>query len=100
MFMAFMKAHQHDLISTTADAASLITRAFMASHRSIVYGKPVDQIFELGTTTMLAGVLLELAQPDPVTGHRYAFVFGSIGDCKAYVYSQRTDSFDEITKGT
>eukprot|EP01114_Cavostelium_apophysatum_P006009 TRINITY_DN171_c1_g2_i1.p1 TRINITY_DN171_c1_g2~~TRINITY_DN171_c1_g2_i1.p1 ORF type:complete len:915 (+),score=253.68 TRINITY_DN171_c1_g2_i1:218-2962(+) len=98
MFVAYMKSNQIEMINTTSDAASLILRAYYAAHKAILH-KLDESDDTFGSTTMLAGIILELAEPDPKTGSRFAFVFASVGDCKAYLYSAKTGKVDEITKG-
>lgn len=97
MFISFMKAYQ-DAISNTNDAAALILRGFLAAHKAIIHGKKEEELFsKTGTTTMLSGVVLELLQPEK--GFGFAFVYASVGDCKAYLYSAKTQKVSEITKG-
>jgi len=62
MFSAFMKRHQH-LITDTRIAGSLILRSFLAAHKAIIQGATEETLWHLGTTTMLAGVLLQLERP-------------------------------------
>ncbi len=91
-----MRRHQ-DLIHSTRDAAELILRAYQAAHNLIVQGRNEETLFMAGTTTMLAGVVLELETPE--SGKNFVFIFASIGDCKAYCYSPKTDTVQEITVG-
>ncbi len=96
MFLAFMKKQQH-LIRSTDEAAFMILRAFLAAHKAIIEGRNEETLFMAGTTTMLAGIILELEQPQQ--GKPFIFVAGSIGDCKAYHYSAKLDRFQEMTRG-
>ena len=119
MFSAFMKRHQH-LITDTRVAALLILRAYLAAHKAIIQvnlfrscffykrlknlafekkkkGATEETLWHLGTTTMLAGVLLQLEKP--VDGKGFVFVCASVGDCKAYHYSPKTCRLKEITVG-
>jgi hypothetical protein len=73
----------------------MICRAFQASHKSILYGKTLED--DVGSTTILGGILLELEVP--IDNYKFAFILGSLGDCKAYHWISQKESWDEITKG-
>ena len=96
MFVSYLKRH-NDLIQSTQDAADFILRSYEAAHRSIVYGRNEENLFLAGTTTMCAGILLELVNPEQ--GKPFAFVCASIGDCKGYSYNPKTDKISEFTIG-
>lgn len=96
MFVAYMKRHQHH-ISKTDDAAVLILRAYAAAHKAIIEGFSEEMLFTAGTTTMMAGILMELAEPQGT--NTFAFVTASVGDCKAYCFNQAGKRLHEITKG-
>mmetsp|Transcript_14999 Transcript_14999/g.20981 ORF Transcript_14999/g.20981 Transcript_14999/m.20981 type:complete len:915 (+) Transcript_14999:136-2880(+) len=96
MYLQYMKRCQ-DLIQTTHDAANFILRAYFAGHQAIVQGRNEETLFLAGTTTMLAGIVLELETPQD--GKPFVFVCCSIGDCKAYHYTPKHGRFDEITIG-
>lgn len=96
MFVSYIKRRQHT-IRDTIDAANLVMRAFGASHKAIIEGTNEETILNCGTTTMVAGLILELEQE--YDKNQFVFVFGSIGDCKAYHYSLAQRKLIEITKG-
>lgn len=96
MFLAYMKKNQH-LITTTRDAASMILRAFMYGHKSIIHNRTEEDLFTAGTTTVLGGIVLEL--DEPYDNNKFIFVCASIGDCKSYLYSSKSSSIREITIG-
>lgn len=61
-FIEYMISMKHDFLNTGL-IAKYILRAFRAAHESIISdGKSDDDLLSVGTTTMLGGVLMELAQ--------------------------------------
>eukprot|EP01116_Phalansterium_solitarium_P000643 TRINITY_DN10485_c0_g1_i1.p1 TRINITY_DN10485_c0_g1~~TRINITY_DN10485_c0_g1_i1.p1 ORF type:complete len:913 (+),score=258.32 TRINITY_DN10485_c0_g1_i1:60-2798(+) len=92
----YIKRHQHE-IRDAHDAALLLFRAFHLAHKSIVIDRTEEDMFVAGTTTMIAGVVLELEQP--LNGKPFAFVAASVGDCKAYYWPQNSARLSEITRG-
>ena len=96
MFNRYMTRH-HEYITTTIEAADYILRAFEAAHKSIIHNRDEETLFLAGTTTIIAGILLELQTP--VDENQFVLVLGSIGDCKAFCYNHKTDKINEITIG-
>jgi len=96
MFLAYVKRKQEP-VRNTHDVAEILLRAYQFSHKSIIQGRNEETLFLAGTTTMLGGVLLELAVPE--NGKKFVFVCASIGDCKAFCYSPTTGHVNEITIG-
>lgn len=96
MFLAYFRRQQHT-IRDTHDVGLTILRAFSVAHKAIINGRTEENLFIAGTTTMLAGVLLELEKPEK--GKNFIFICGSVGDCKAYHYSAFSCQFQEITRG-
>jgi hypothetical protein len=54
-----MKKHQKDIV-TMQDVAYMILRAFRRAHNEIIEGRNEENLFQAGTTTMLAGMVVEL----------------------------------------
>ena len=65
---------------------------------------------DIGTTTLLGGIVLQLyADPDDPDcdvdedggkkSQEWGFVYGSVGDCKAFHWSCSTGKFSDITEG-
>ena len=67
----------------------------MRAHGKILATK--EECYEAGTTTVLAGVIVEL--DEPVEGKEFVFVCVSVGDCKAFRYSVKEKKFFEVTVG-
>jgi len=94
IFIDYLKKHQKD-ISDLRDTVPLILRAFMAAHNTIIDGYSMDNIYQAGTTTMIAGMCFELLSP--YQGFSHAFVFVSLGDCKAYHLRMRSGDITDLT---
>lgn len=99
-FVEYMTSEKNS-IYTTRQAAKAILRAFLQAHKAIVSGVPEDIMFMCGTTTMLGGIAFPLSQDyqdgEPGEGEKWAFVFVSLGDCKAYRYNHRTKQLSDIS---
>ena len=92
---------------TTVDVSSLLLKALMNAHRKITDTR-VDRMDEAGTTTVICGVILKVkrsvgsSQDDslsPSDKKKYVCLVATVGDCKAFVYSPRTNNVFEITSG-
>jgi len=87
-----------ELSSATIDniqqAGTALIGAFEKAHEKIVEGKPIDSIWEIGTTTLLAGILFETQVKD-----NWLFLCLSVGDCKAFHWSAKSGQVIDITCG-
>lgn len=83
-------------------------QALASGHNSLVGEAKPNQLLDVGTTTLIAGIVLPLANPDP--DGKWIFVCISIGDCKvprktldlilqAYHWSSRKKKTTDITTG-
>jgi hypothetical protein len=72
-----------------------LLRGFNVAHSKIVEGKA--DALDAGTTTLLAGMLVELTEQDRQDDLRYAFICGSLGDCKAFLYSPKSKTAVDVT---
>lgn len=98
--MEYIKKNQKDF--TTIDEAGLfMLRAYLNAHNSIIDGRNEESIFQAGTTTMLAGVVFEIAQDDIChnSNCKYAIVCISLGDCKGYIWKSQNGEIVEFTEG-
>eukprot|EP01114_Cavostelium_apophysatum_P008242 TRINITY_DN2059_c0_g3_i1.p1 TRINITY_DN2059_c0_g3~~TRINITY_DN2059_c0_g3_i1.p1 ORF type:complete len:703 (+),score=132.40 TRINITY_DN2059_c0_g3_i1:1461-3569(+) len=101
----FMTSRQQQ-IRNTRHIAQLLLKAFLLAHYRILEGKTEETLFQTGTTTLLAGMMVEL---DPFeadgkhhrtsfnsanTKPKFACVFLSVGDCKAYLWKVKTGVVD------
>lgn len=80
-------------ITSIRGAGPFLLAALTRAHHSITEGR---EIWDSGTTTLIGGLLL------PLSGNekgRWCFVCVSLGDCKAFHYSQKSRIFTDITKG-
>src|SRR5690606_18103380 len=55
--------------------------------------KKGDDVFDLGTTTFIGGILFELDS----ALDRWAFICASVGDCKAFLYRAASRTVVDIT---
>jgi len=78
----------------TADIGCILLKGLMRAHDKIL---AKEESHDAGTTTVLAGVIVELDQP--INSKGWAFVCVSVGDCKAFRYSVTKGTFSEITVG-
>jgi serine/threonine protein phosphatase PrpC len=91
-----MKNIKGDIVNTT-QACKFMLRAFLAAHQKIVGGVDEDHLYSVGTSTMIAGMVMELAKPDKEG--KWVFVFVSVGDCKAYLWSKKLGKAVDLTQG-
>eukprot|EP01103_Thecamoeba_quadrilineata_P007817 TRINITY_DN17638_c0_g1_i1.p1 TRINITY_DN17638_c0_g1~~TRINITY_DN17638_c0_g1_i1.p1 ORF type:complete len:567 (-),score=90.88 TRINITY_DN17638_c0_g1_i1:119-1567(-) len=84
-------------IKHTKKAARLILRAISAAQQAIL-DRPQNK-HDTGTTTLLGGVLLPILEKKTpkLEELRWAFVCGSVGDCKAFVWSAKKRLVTDIT---
>lgn len=75
-------------IRDTMEARHYLLRSFSVAHEQVVNAGA-------GTTTLLAGILMEV---DP-NSDEWALVAASVGDCKAFVYMQGADRCVDVTLG-
>ncbi len=66
-------------------------------HEAIKIGKA--NIWDAGTTTLLAGVLCQTETHAALNNCQWCFNCISIGDCRAYHWSRQTTRIREITEG-
>jgi len=99
-FADYLVSHQTEA-TTTHYVARLITRAFAMAHYSILEG--AEDMWEVGTTTLLGGLIVELEEPlledrdGELVSCKWAYIWGSVGDCKGYHYSVSRNTFRDIT---
>lgn len=75
-------------IRDTMEGRHYLLRSFSVAHEQVIAATT-------GTTTLLAGILMEV---DPDTDE-WALVTASVGDCKAFVYMQDADRCVDVTLG-
>lgn len=87
----------HDTITDVKKAGGVLLSAFEHAHNSIMEGKLA--FWDAGTTTLLGGVLLEINKTEHSDNWtpRWEFVCASVGDCKAFCYSN--GEISDITHG-
>jgi len=93
-FVDYVNAN-HDAIVDVKKAGVVLLSAFESAHNSIMEGK--EAFWEAGTTTLLGGVLLEINKGTDKFTPQWEFVLASIGDCKAFCYSN--GEITDITHG-
>mmetsp|Transcript_10240 Transcript_10240/g.41702 ORF Transcript_10240/g.41702 Transcript_10240/m.41702 type:complete len:1397 (+) Transcript_10240:115-4305(+) len=103
-FVSYLEAHQEE-ITDVQFCGALILRALSMANAAIFRGlNPETQ--QIGTTTLLGGIVLKMLDEDcdedgsdgiPEDSHNWGFVYGSIGDCKAFHWSSATGLFQDIT---
>ena len=79
--MAYLK-ERNTKIKTLEDAKLYLLRSFNEAHRRICEKSYPEE--EIGSTTVLAGVTLELLTKNNNNNNEFAFVCASVGDCKAF----------------
>ncbi len=67
-------------MSDLKEVGHCLLRGFATAHSKIIEG--MTEIWEAGTTTLLAGLVVELLDADKQDDYKYAFVCASVGDCK------------------
>eukprot|EP01102_Stenamoeba_stenopodia_P011036 TRINITY_DN336_c0_g1_i1.p1 TRINITY_DN336_c0_g1~~TRINITY_DN336_c0_g1_i1.p1 ORF type:complete len:945 (+),score=158.27 TRINITY_DN336_c0_g1_i1:308-3142(+) len=106
-FMQHVAQHINEL-TDVQKMTSVFLRGIFVAHERIMDTKAAD----IGTTTILGGVLCEVdpssivslsssycSTTTPSDGRKWAFFCLSVGDCKAYHYSVKTQHLVDITKG-
>ena len=99
-FADYLLEHQAEA-TTTHYVARLITRAFSVAHHSILEGS--RDSWDVGTTTLLGGLLVKLQEPlledrdGEIIACNWAYIWGSVGDCKGFHYSASQKTFRDIT---
>lgn len=91
-FVAFLAEHIGHITSIRG-AGPFLLAALTRAHNSITEGR---EIWDSGTTTLIGGLLLPLSG---TSEGKWGFVCVSLGDCKAFHYSQKTSTFVDITRG-
>ena len=81
-------------INDTGKVPNILLNGIAAAHNSILCANAGGQR-EMGTSTLLGGLLLPL-QNKP---GKWTFICASIGDCKAFHLSMKTHRVKEITTG-
>jgi len=98
-FVRYLSNHQGE-IGDLQYAGGLVLRALSMANAEIFKGLDPEADM-IGTTTLMGGIILELEIDDDdeskQTIPQYGFVYVSIGDCKAYHWSNITKSFSDIT---
>ncbi len=87
---------RHQEIQDLQDVGHYLYRAFCCAHNKIIEGK--EDIWDAGTTTLLSGMCVELDtqnESDP----KWAFCCASVGDCKAFLYTKKTNEVVDLTAG-
>eukprot|EP01125_Pyxidicula_operculata_P013189 TRINITY_DN4362_c0_g1_i4.p1 TRINITY_DN4362_c0_g1~~TRINITY_DN4362_c0_g1_i4.p1 ORF type:complete len:1108 (-),score=247.18 TRINITY_DN4362_c0_g1_i4:1087-4044(-) len=93
-FMETMAMSQHSLNDST-EVKHFLLRAFSKAHDRILQGH--DDIWSAGTTTLLGGMLAPVEEYSD--DGEFAFVCASVGDCKAFHWSQQYDVVTDVTYG-
>jgi len=99
-FADYLLEHQAEA-TTTHYVARLISRAFAIAHHSILEG--AKDLWDVGTTTLLGGLVVKLKEPlredrdGVIVSCKYAYIWGSVGDCKGFHYSASQKKFRDIT---
>ncbi|KYQ94484.1 protein phosphatase 2C-related protein [Tieghemostelium lacteum] len=88
---------RNDEITNVKEAGRILFDAFENAHKNILDGKTDQDLWQLGTTTLLGGVLLEINKGQDKWSPQWEFVCASVGDCKAFLITQ-TEIVD-ITEG-
>lgn len=99
-FLEYLK-NKSDQILTLREAGHFLLRAFAHAHSSILQSpRSARDVYASGTTTLLGGLLLELAEEEATKyGHPWVFVCASVGDCKAFLYSPHSSKATDATRG-
>jgi serine/threonine protein phosphatase PrpC len=83
----------------TLDCKHFLLRSFNLAHEAILKGK--EDIWLAGTTTLLAGMLLQIhpsAAADPAIPE-WSLVCASVGDCKCFVWNTISKTAVDVTQG-
>jgi hypothetical protein len=101
--------NHHNEIRNVRYAGSLVLRAFAMAQAAVI---GTDPDTPTGTTTLLGGIAMELDEDDEFANTtttpsssstterppRWGFVYGSVGDCKAFHYSASEKQWQDITE--
>jgi len=90
-FMDYVSKHLEEA-KTVKDASIILLDAMDQAHNAIITQK--ENYWEVGTTTLLAGVVLPLQDEN----ESYGFLFTSVGDSKAFYYNHKNKTID-LSKG-
>jgi len=102
-FADYMKEWLPVFVKTNT-VAYFILRAFAAAQHAILEGMEIENMWKTGTATLLGGVLLPLDTTISSNGHensvvpKWTFIFGSVGDCKAFLWSHNTQNIIDLTE--
>eukprot|EP00007_Cunea_sp_BSH-02190019_P007530 CAMPEP_0174232938 /NCGR_PEP_ID=MMETSP0417-20130205/3100_1 /TAXON_ID=242541 /ORGANISM="Mayorella sp, Strain BSH-02190019" /LENGTH=660 /DNA_ID=CAMNT_0015311073 /DNA_START=37 /DNA_END=2019 /DNA_ORIENTATION=- len=96
---AFLKymASTHEHLTDTHEVGYELLEAFAEAHNATFEG--YDDVFRAGTSTLVGGILFQLDSPNPDTGHEWAFVFASVGDCMCFRWDALTATVYNVTPG-
>eukprot|EP01121_Diplochlamys_sp_Union-15-3_P014403 TRINITY_DN4586_c0_g1_i1.p1 TRINITY_DN4586_c0_g1~~TRINITY_DN4586_c0_g1_i1.p1 ORF type:complete len:604 (-),score=86.68 TRINITY_DN4586_c0_g1_i1:60-1823(-) len=92
-----MKQSQNNQSITLRDVVFQLLRAASKSHDAILDGR--KEIWEAGTTTLLAGVLMEVERQTTPHNNEWWFTCLSVGNCKAFHVSKKNKVVTDITYG-
>jgi serine/threonine protein phosphatase PrpC len=87
------RAMQTTLVDTN-DIRRMLLRSFSYAHDAIVENEEAP-----GTTTLVAGMIVEYENPANPHDFEYGVVFASVGDCKAYIWSAKEQRVIDPTSG-
>eukprot|EP01102_Stenamoeba_stenopodia_P000971 TRINITY_DN10882_c0_g1_i2.p1 TRINITY_DN10882_c0_g1~~TRINITY_DN10882_c0_g1_i2.p1 ORF type:complete len:1058 (+),score=235.92 TRINITY_DN10882_c0_g1_i2:60-3233(+) len=96
-FVSYISSHSSEVCDIQG-FGELIIRGFSIAHNAIIEGKDPTST-PVGTSTLLGGLLLEL-ETDEHNSAPYGFVFGSVGDCKAFLYSAKQGRLTDFTNNS
>ncbi|KAH3732864.1 cyclophilin B [Pelomyxa schiedti] len=97
-FVDYLSPIQHK-ITTATQAGDVLILALNAAESKIT--EHYSSTMSVGSTTFIGGILMEsddprIKQPNPTTA-TWLFVFVSVGDCKAFLWSAETGTVKDIT---
>jgi len=101
-FVEYLKSHINEM-SNIREIGYYLLSALSYCHYKIVEGK--EDIWEAGTTTLLGGLIApiklskEEIKAEGKDAFKAAFVFVTVGDCKAFHFSKKTRKAWDLTKG-
>jgi hypothetical protein len=95
-FMDYVKRYQREFVNLNQVGHHML-RAYQIAQETIVEGRTKEDLWQTGTTTMLAGAVFEVEARDSPT--QWAFLALSLGDCKAFHYDSQTKKVVDITDG-
>jgi len=90
----YLRQHLSE-IGDIRDGGHFLLNALSYCHYKICEGK--EDVWEAGTTTLLAGMLLRLKEDS--TPSKWAWISVSVGDCKCFHYQTSKDIITDITAG-